>query len=252
MVESAISVASELPLVFYELDVTDPNAPWTSGPGTFIDTMIRTAGGENLGSTLQGFWIQVSLEELIRLDPEVIILGDYTLGGVTPEMVAQRAGWEGLKAVIEGQVYTFDDNLVSRPGPRLLDGLEAMARLLHPELFKSALIDENRIQKSSLPGEPEPAGSSLSVERRGRTGFHSPGNGEPDPGRPAAGHCAAARLAAGLRDHPVKDTPAAYRSHGAGWCRAGKQWCGLPGSVPQSAGRPLPDRSSLGCRPLAR
>lgn len=136
VVESAISVASELPLVFYELDVTDPNAPWTSGPGTFIDTMIRTAGGENLGSTLQGFWIQVSLEELIRLDPEVIILGDYTLGGVTPEMVAQRAGWEGLKAVIEGQVYTFDDNLVSRPGPRLLDGLEAMARLLHPELFK--------------------------------------------------------------------------------------------------------------------
>lgn len=136
VVESAISATSRLPLVFYELDVTDPNAPWTSGPGTFIDTMIRKAGGENLGSALQGFWIQVSLEELIRLDPEVIILGDYTLGGVTPDMVAQRTGWEGLKAVIDGRVYTFDDNMVSRPGPRLLDGLEAMARLLHPELFR--------------------------------------------------------------------------------------------------------------------
>jgi len=136
VVESTISAANGHPLVFYELDVTDPNAPWTSGPGTFIDTMIRRAGGENLGSALQGFWIQVSLEELIRLDPDVIILGDYTLGGVTPEMVAQRVGWEGLKAVKEGHVYIFDDNLVSRPGPRLLDGLEAMARLLHPELFK--------------------------------------------------------------------------------------------------------------------
>lgn len=85
---------------------------------------------------MQGAWIQVSLEELVRLDPQVIILGDYTLGGVTPEMVAVRSGWEGLAAVKANQVYTFDDDLVSRPGPRLLDGLETMARLLHPELFK--------------------------------------------------------------------------------------------------------------------
>ncbi|OGO31686.1 MAG: hypothetical protein A2Z16_10110 [Chloroflexi bacterium RBG_16_54_18] len=135
-IESVISGVGDRPLVFYELDITDPNAPWTSGPGTFIDRMIRTAGGENLGAGLKGSWIQISLEELIRLDPAVIILGDYTLGGVKPEMVAQRAGWEGLKAVKERRVYIFDDNLVSRPGPRLLDGLEALARLLHPELFK--------------------------------------------------------------------------------------------------------------------
>lgn len=137
-VQDILIDVEDIPLVFYELDATDPNAPWTSGPGTFIDTMIRTAGGENLGSALQGSWIQVSLEELIRLDPEVIILGDYTLGGVTPEMVAGRTGWEGLQAVREQRVYTFDDNLVSRPGPRLLDGLEALAALLHPELFQQA------------------------------------------------------------------------------------------------------------------
>lgn len=135
-VESTLSSMIERPLVFYELDITDPNAPWTSGPGTFIDTMISTAGGQNLGAAMQGAWIQVSLEELVRLDPQVIILGDYTLGGVTPEMVAVRSGWEGLAAVKANQVYTFDDDLVSRPGPRLLDGLETMARLLHPELFK--------------------------------------------------------------------------------------------------------------------
>jgi iron complex transport system substrate-binding protein len=135
-VKEVVLKASTRPLVFYELDVTDPNAPWTSGPGTFINTLIQTAGGENLGAALQGDWIQVSLEELIRLNPEVIVLGDYTLGGVTPEMVATRSGWEGIKAVLDQRVYTFDDDLVSRPGPRLLDGLEAMAKLLHPELFQ--------------------------------------------------------------------------------------------------------------------
>ena len=135
-VEQAAAKATDRPLVFYELDSTDPNAPWTSGPGTFIDTMIRLAGGENLGATLEGAWIQVSLEELIRRDPQVIILGDYTLGGVTPEMVMERLGWEGLKAVKDKRIYIFDDNLVSRPGPRLLDGLEALARLLHPALFE--------------------------------------------------------------------------------------------------------------------
>ena len=50
--------------------------------------------------------------------------------------MAQRAGWEGLMAVKNGAVYTFDDNLVSRPGPRVVDGLEALAKLIHPDLFK--------------------------------------------------------------------------------------------------------------------
>jgi iron complex transport system substrate-binding protein len=135
-INKTISLTSDRPLVFYELDITDPNAPFTSGPGTFIDTLIRMAGGENLGSSLEGTWVQISLEELIVQDPDIIILGDFTWGGVTPEQVRQRAGWDVLKAVKESKLYTFDDNLVSRPGPRLVDGLEAMAKLLHPELFE--------------------------------------------------------------------------------------------------------------------
>jgi len=125
------------PLVFYELDSTDPSAPWTSGGGTFIDTLITMAGGANLGATLEGEWVQISIEELLTQNPDLIILGDYTWGGVTPEDVAARSGWETLSAVKDGQVFTIDDNLVSRPGPRLVDGLEAMAKLLHPELFNN-------------------------------------------------------------------------------------------------------------------
>jgi iron complex transport system substrate-binding protein len=135
-IQGKIAAVKDRPLVFYELDSTDPNAPYTSGPGTFIDTLINMAGGENLGASLNGAWVQVSIEELITRDPDVIILGDYTWGGVTPEQVLARAGWDTLSAVKDGKIFTFDDNLVSRPGPRLVDGLIAMAKLLHPELYQ--------------------------------------------------------------------------------------------------------------------
>ena len=69
------------------------------------------------------------------VNPAIIILGDAAYGE-TPEKVAARSGWETLTAVQTGQVFAFDDNLVSRPGPRLVDGLEALAKLLHPDLFK--------------------------------------------------------------------------------------------------------------------
>ena len=60
----------------------------------------------------------------------------FASGCITPEDVAARAGWEAIAAVRDGQVHPFDDNLVSRPGPRMVDGLEELAKLLHPELFQ--------------------------------------------------------------------------------------------------------------------
>ena len=131
-VEAKLQNVSEQPLVFYELDSTDPNAPYTAGGGTFIDTLMTMAKGRNLGDSLSGQYAQISLEELVVQNPDIILLGDYTWGGVTPADVAKRAGWEKLSAVQNGKVYTFDDNLVSRPGPRLVDGLEALANQLHP------------------------------------------------------------------------------------------------------------------------
>ena len=133
-VSAQVAQVQEQPLVYYELDATDPNAPYTSGPGTFVDLLINSAGGENFGAQLSGEWVQVSVEELLARQPEVIVLGDYTYGGVTAAQVRQRSGWDALDAVKLNHIFTFDDNLVSRPGPRLVDGLEAMAKLLHPDL----------------------------------------------------------------------------------------------------------------------
>ncbi len=129
-----VAKASAKPLVFYELDATEPAKPWTSGPGTFIDLLIGLAGAQNLGSSLEGAWAQVSQEELIVQNPDVILLGDALYGGVTPESVAQRPGWDAIKAVKENKVFAFNDDLVSRPGPRLVDGLVELVKTLHPDL----------------------------------------------------------------------------------------------------------------------
>lgn len=132
-VDEKIAPISSRPSVFYELDSTDPAKPFTAGKDTFITLLIDRAGGHNIAADLEGY-PQLSLEQLVAEDPDFIILGD-SMWGVTPEAVASRPGWENLSAVKNGQVVPFDDNLVSRPGPRLVDGLEQLAKLMHPELL---------------------------------------------------------------------------------------------------------------------
>jgi iron complex transport system substrate-binding protein len=131
--EKIVSISSR-PNVFYELDGTDPAKPYTAGKGTFITQLIDRAGGHNIASDLEGY-PQMSLEQVVAGDPAFIILGDARYG-VTPESIAQRPGWENLSAVKNGHVVPFNDDLVSRPGPRLVDALEELAKLLRPELFQ--------------------------------------------------------------------------------------------------------------------
>ena len=134
-VMEVISTVEVQPTVFYELDATDPENPFTVGAGTFIDTIITMAGGTNIGAVLEGDYAMISSEEVIIQNPEIILLADAPYG-VTPESIAERPGWDAISAVQNDQVYSFDPFLVSVPGPRLVDGLEAMAALLHPELFE--------------------------------------------------------------------------------------------------------------------
>ena len=134
VVDAKIKPLTSLPTVYYELDATDPTKPYTAGPGTFVDRLIARAGGKNVGKSLTSQWAQISLEQLVVDNPSIIILGDSAYG-TTPDSLKQRAGWGGLAAVKNGKIYPIDDNLVSRPGPRLVDGLEALAKLFHPDVF---------------------------------------------------------------------------------------------------------------------
>ena len=133
-VDEKIAPISSRPGVFYELDATDPAKPFTAGKGTFITQLIDRAGGHNIASDLEGY-PQMSLEQVVASDPAFIILGDARYG-ITPESIADRPGWENLSAVKNGKVLPFNDDLVSRPGPRLVDALEELAKLLRPELFQ--------------------------------------------------------------------------------------------------------------------
>jgi iron complex transport system substrate-binding protein len=134
-VAATAATAAAQPSVFYEVDATEPEKPWTAGSGTFIDNLITLAGGQN-AAAISADYYQINFEQLLTVNPEVIVLGSSTYGGQTPELVAQRPGWDKINAVKNNAVYIFDDNLVSRPGPRIVEGLEALAKLIHPELFK--------------------------------------------------------------------------------------------------------------------
>jgi iron complex transport system substrate-binding protein len=122
------------PRVFHEVDASDPAKPFTVGPGSFIDELIVIAGGTNIAARTGSAYPQLSVEEIVSADPEVIVLGDSDYG-VTAEQVAARPGWSGVTAVRTGRVMPISGDLVSRPGPRVVEAAELYAKLLHPVVF---------------------------------------------------------------------------------------------------------------------
>jgi iron complex transport system substrate-binding protein len=108
----------------------------SAGKGTFIDDLIRLAGGRNLAETAVGKYPRLSIEEVLALDPEVILLA--SMKSADP-LLEQRQWWERWKtitAVRQGRVYVLEADLIHRPSPRIVIGLEEVARALHPEAFK--------------------------------------------------------------------------------------------------------------------
>ena len=103
----------------------------TVGPHTFIADVIRTAGGVPIGEDLKGEWPRLSLEELLPLDPDMILFPETE--SFSPGLKEFRAlpGWKELRAVKEGRMY-FVSETIERCGPRLADALEELANILHP------------------------------------------------------------------------------------------------------------------------
>ncbi|MGB8648509.1 MAG: cobalamin-binding protein [Anaerolineae bacterium] len=134
-IKTKVATAKTKPRVYWELDATDPTKPYTVGPGAFTNDIITMAGGANIFAGAGSSFPQVSVEQIIAANPEVIILPDAAYG-ITIDSVLQRPGWQKIDAIKSKHVYPIDDNLVSRPGPRVVDGIEAAARLIHPELFQ--------------------------------------------------------------------------------------------------------------------
>jgi len=124
--------------VFFIVDATDLTLPWTAGTGSFIDALITMAGGENIAAKAQGAWVQFSLEQIVSSDPEIIII-QTMIGGIptiSKEELDEHPVWGEMTAVKQGKICFIDGDLVSRPGPRIVRGLEEMAKIIHPELFE--------------------------------------------------------------------------------------------------------------------
>jgi iron complex transport system substrate-binding protein len=120
------------PTVFWELGAE----LFTVGPGSFVDDLISMAGGENVAADADSPWPQLTVETIVLKDPQVVVLADHNYGE-TAEMLMARPGWSEISAVKDGRVIEItNDDIVSRPGPRIIDGLEFLARELHPDLFE--------------------------------------------------------------------------------------------------------------------
>lgn len=134
-VRSKTSSAATKPRVYHEIDASDPTKIFTVGPGSYIHDLIGIAGGQNIAARSTSAYPQLSAEEILRGDPEIIVLAaaDYS---AKPEQVAARSGWGAIAAVKNNRIVTIAPNLINRPGPRVGEAAEAYARLVHPELFR--------------------------------------------------------------------------------------------------------------------
>ena len=108
---------------------------FTGGKGTFFDELIEVIGAENVAGDLDG-WPQIDPESIIDLNPDVIltVYGEYVEDAI--EQVLNRDGFSEVTAVKEKAVYDVDEDMVSRPGPRLVDGAREIGQAVYPEHFK--------------------------------------------------------------------------------------------------------------------
>ncbi len=113
-------------------NLVDINGNWTGGKGTFIHEIINLAGGTNIAEDLEG-WVQYSIEELVRKNPDVIVMPSYA-GDV--DSIKNMEGFKDANAVKNDNIYVVsNDDLISRATNRIVLGLEEIAKFLHPEVF---------------------------------------------------------------------------------------------------------------------
>jgi iron complex transport system substrate-binding protein len=108
----------------------------TAGPGTFTGQLVELAGGINVFKDVKQDYPQINAEDVVKASPAAIMGPDTHSDKLTASLIARRPGWEQIAAVKTGRVYLVNGDTSSRPGPRLADALEEIARDLYPDLFK--------------------------------------------------------------------------------------------------------------------
>jgi len=131
-VKSLVATTTQRPRVFFQIGVS----PIVSvGTDTFIHELIVTAGGINLAAGPVPY-PRFSREQVLALSPEIILITSMTRGAIFEEVKAEWEKWPNLPAVRNRRIFIEDSNFFDRPTPRLVDGLELLIRLIHPELVE--------------------------------------------------------------------------------------------------------------------
>jgi iron complex transport system substrate-binding protein len=131
-VQSAIGDITVRPRVFFQIGI-DPIV--SAGSDTFIDELISMAGGVNLAAGKTPY-PRFSKEQVLNLAPDVIIITSMARHAVFEEVKADWNQWPGMPAVQHNRIFLQESNIYDRPTPRLVTGLETLARLLYPDRFK--------------------------------------------------------------------------------------------------------------------
>jgi len=131
--------ATTQPEVMIELDDSTPGKPYVAGGGSFDDELLQDANAQNIfhSDSSNGGFPQVTDEAVISANPQFIILTEDPQYGGNIASVYKRPNWGGIAALQNHQVFRVNANLVGRPGPRLVEGLQCLAQIAHPASFNN-------------------------------------------------------------------------------------------------------------------
>lgn len=137
-IQSSLQNVQHEPKVFFSLHGM---GLWTCGKESFLNDLLRKAKGVNIAGNIPRRWLHYNREHLIHEDPEVIIILSKSQKEFSraKEWIKNKAYLGGVKAVLTDRIYFLDENLAARPGPRLLEALEELAHILHPQFFEAEL-----------------------------------------------------------------------------------------------------------------
>lgn len=107
----------------------------TVGKGSFGDDLINLSGGENIAGNEKQMYPRLGIEEILKRAPEVIIVSTMNPKGDYQKVFLEWSRWKTIPAVKNKRIHLMDSDLIDRPSPRIIDGLEIMAKILHPAVF---------------------------------------------------------------------------------------------------------------------
>ena len=120
------------PIVFLQISA---KPLMTVGGGSFHDQVIELAGGRNLARASTVRYPKYSIEDVLHKEPDYILISTMEREGLFEQQKADWMRWQNIPAVLNDRICFINSDLIDRASPRIVDGIEELARLIHPELF---------------------------------------------------------------------------------------------------------------------